>query len=466
MRKVRIGFVPLHRPPRDEDWAVHLKNRFVKVAADSELIDLVYPDEDLTKWGLVSSDEDADKVIELFKKNDVDGIILGTMTFGDEIAGFKIAEEFRNIPLMVFGTKEPEPLPGGFRKSDSFCGTLSLTSGLFRRKIPFIFGGIIFPEEDNFKKTLEDFARTCMIVRRFVGARIGLIGSKPERFEPVVFNEAAMVYRFKHRVLHESLLKIIEEARKIKESDEDLIKILEEIKSTADVSEVPEEALVKMARLEVVLRRLIREKKLSAVAVRCWLEIEQYYGISPCFILGRLTESGMLASCEADVYGALTMLIQYSAALESTPPHFIDWTIKHPEHPDIFLAWHCGNAPPILVHPKSKVRIREHNILYRFVGVEKSYGTGEFRLKPGVVTICRLIERDGEFKMLITKGEVLDMEMNYRGSGGWVRVRNLNELYETLVKEGFVHHASMIYGDYVKPIEQACYLLGIKVVKV
>jgi len=104
--------------------------------------------------------------------------------------------------------------------------------------------------------------------------------------------------------------------------------------------------------------------------------------------------------------------------------------------------------------------------MYKDVGEESSYGTTEFRLKPGKVTISRLVEYDGELKMLITKGEALEEDNKFRGSWVWVKVENLDKLYRILVEEDFVHHASMIHGDYVQPIKDACKLLGIRTIMV
>lgn len=464
MRRVKLGFVPLHRYPFDEKWGVEIKRRVIESVSKIPGIQLVYPSDDLTKMGLVWDDDDAEKVVDFFRREGVEGLLIGTMTFGDELAGARVAEEFRGYPIAVFGTKEPGILPGGFRRSDSFCGTLSLASGLYRRRIPFTFLGILFPEEEAFKKRLEVFARTTAIMSRFIGARIGLIGPRPERFETVTFNEAEMVRRFKQRVVHGSLLYVVEEARALKDDDPEVKRVLEDMKRMINVSQVSQDALLKMAKLEVVLRRLAENEKLSGMGVRCWTEIQRYYGVSPCFVMGRLTQSGIMCSCEVDIYGALTMLIQYEASLETTPPHFIDWTIQHPKDPNVFLAWHCGNAPPSLVCAGCPAALRYHSIMYRDVGVEKSYGTAEFRLKPGPVTICRLVEYQGEFKMLITRGEALEEEAEFRGSWAWVRVKDLDKLYRTLVEEGFVHHASMIHGDYVEPIAEACKLLNIKTV--
>ena len=464
MKTVKLGFVPLHRYPFDERWGVEIRRRVIENVSKIPSVQLIYPTEDLTKMGLVWDDDDAEKVIELFKRERVEGLLIGTMTFGDELAGARVAEEFKGLPIAVFGTKEPKPLPGGFRRSDSFCGTLSLTSALYRREIPFTFLGLFFPEEDAFRKRLETFVRAAAIMSKFIGARVGLIGPRPERFETVTFNEAEMARRFKQRVVHESLLAVIEEAKALSDDDPEVSKILEEMKRTIDVSQVPPETLLKMAKFEAALRRLAEDRRLSAMAVRCWTEIQKHYGISSCFVMGRLTQSGIPCSCEVDIYGALTMLIQYEASLETTPPHFIDWTIQHPKDPNVFLSWHCGNAPLSLLCPGCPASLRYHSILYRDVGVESSYGTAEFRLKPGPVTICRLTEHKGEFKMLIARGEALDEEAEFRGSWVWVKVADLDKLYRTLVEEGFVHHASLIHGDYVEPIAEACKMLNIKTV--
>jgi len=69
----------------------------------------------------------------------------------------------------------------------------------------------------------------------------------------------------------------------------------------------------------------------------CWNDVQESYGICACSTLGRLTAKGLLVSCEADVYGALSMLVQYRAALESTVPHLVDWTIQHQELENVFL---------------------------------------------------------------------------------------------------------------------------------
>ncbi|HID91393.1 TPA: hypothetical protein EYP44_05490 [Candidatus Bathyarchaeota archaeon] len=464
MEKVKVGFVPAHREPFDEEWASHMRKRCLDALSKVEGLEVVVPDEKLTKNGLVRDDADAGKAIQLFKREGIDGLIIGTMTFGDEVSVLTVASAFSRLPILLFGTKEGPFKPDGGRRSDSFCGTLSISSGLCRRKIPFIFAGIVFPEEGGFLDSIQNFMRVCSIVRGFLGARIGLVGPRPERFETCIFSEDAMMRQFKQRVVPISLLDIINRIDALGADAPEVQRIIQEMGGQADLTGLKEETVRKMAKLECALENFAKEKALSGMGVQCWTAMQEVYGISPCYVMGRLTDKGIIASCEVDIYGALTMLIQYLASLKTTPPHFIDWTIQHQEKENVFLAWHCGNAPPSLACEGCKVTIKCHSILGEDLGLERSMGTAEFQLKPGEVTLCRLIERDGRFKMLIAKGEITKSDQSLRGSWSWVRVPNLDTLYRTLVEEGFIHHASLIHGDFTQTIKDACRFLGIEAV--
>jgi len=464
--KTRIGFVPAHRVPFSEDWAVDMRRRVLKalepIGKDLD-IEVVVPDKALTENGLVRDDGDAEKVIKLFKDKEVAGIIIGTMTFGDEISAIAVAERMSEMPVLLFGTKEGAFTEDGNRRSDSFCGTLSISSGLYRRRIPFSFMGICFPEEEVFSKDIRDFIRTCVAVKGFIGARIGLVGPRPERFETCAINEFPMIEQFGQRVVPISLVDIFNRADGIKD-EKGVTRIIDEIKESANCKLVKEETLRKAARLEIALKEFAQEKDLSAMGVQCWTAMQEIYGISACLTLGRLTEQGIMTACEVDIHGALTMLVQYLASLKTTIPHFIDWTIQHQREKDVFLAWHCGNAPLGLKASTSEIYLKSHSILGEMLGPQICEGTAEFQLKEGKVTLSRIVEYDGEFKMLITKGEIIPSKDKLRGSWSWVKVSDLANLYRTLVEEGFTHHASMIHGDISDSLVEFCRFTGMEAV--
>jgi len=465
MKPLKIGFVPAHREPFDEDWALKMRRRCLDNFPRNPLMEIIVPDERLTKGGCIRDDGEAEKVIALFREKKIDGLIIGTMTFGDEVSALAVASAFRDKPILLFGTKEGPFTADGNRRSDSFCGTLSISSGLHRRQIPFIFAGIVFPEEKDFKSSVTDFLRVCAISRGFIGARIGLVGPRPERFETCIFSEDQLMRKFKQRVIPVDLVDIMSLAGEQKNSPA-IKRIAKNIRTQADYSDIADDTVQNIAGLESALEHFAAEKGISAMGIQCWTAMQSVYGISPCYAMGRLTDKGIMTSCEVDIYGALTMVMQYLASLGETVPHFIDWTIKHQEKENTFLAWHCGNAPPSLACRRGDISLKYHSILGPSLGIDRSMGTGEFQLAPGTVTLSRLQEHDGKFKMLVTEGKIVASQQKLRGSWSWVEVPDLNKLYATLVEEGFTHHASLIHGNYSQGLVNACKLLGIEAVVV
>lgn len=460
MQKIKIGFVPSHRVPFSLHWAKDMRERCIRSLSELKEIELVVPDSNVTPDGLVRNEEDAKNTIELFQKSEIRGLLIGTMTFGEELPTISIAEAFSQFPIMLFGTKEGPFTPDGNRLSDSFCGTLSVSSGLCRRKIKFGFAGIVFPEENDFKQKVRDFAAACLAANGFVGARIGQVGPRPAPFETCAINEVMLIEKFRQRVIPLTLADAFYQANMIDEKDRETKSIVAEIRERTDCSKVSQESILKAAKLEKVLSDFIAKEDISCLGVQCWTAMQEIFGISSCLTMGRLTEKGYPAACEVDLHGALTMLVQYLCSFKTTPPHFIDWTIQNQENENVFFAWHCGNAPSCLAAPDFRPQVDKHSILLS----NTSYGTLEFQLRSGVVTLGRLVEYDGQFKMLITTGKIVEDKRKLRGSWSWVEVDDLEKLYETLVYEGFTHHASLIHGNLIQPLIEFCRFTGIKAV--
>jgi len=117
-------------------------------------------------------------------------LIMGTMTFGDEISILTIADAFSDKPQMLFGTKSNR-----YRRAAAVHRTRSAAPSQFppvctAGKFPS-FSRAGFSGEKNFQQCAADFVRTCSVVKGFIGAKIGFIGPRPEAFETVIFNEDA-----------------------------------------------------------------------------------------------------------------------------------------------------------------------------------------------------------------------------------------------------------------------------------
>ncbi len=463
---VKLGFVPSIRSPRGAAWAGPLRERTLNALAKVKGLEVVVPTEEVTPHGLVQNDDQALATIAYFREARVDGVILGGMDFADEISSATIAQAIGK-PVLLFATKEGELRPDGERASDSFCGSLSIGVALHRRKLPFVFAGLLWPEEERFHEEVQAFVRACAAVKGFVGDRIGQIGVRPERFETVAYDEPLLLTRFGQKVIPIEVNDLTQAAKAISEDDADVRRVAAEIAGEATVLNVGAKSLAAMAQYELAVIRWAQERRLNAVAQQCW-GLSRLIGIAACSTLGRLTEKGLLASCETDVLGALDMIAQHNVVLQETVPHFIDWTIQHRTRENVFLAWHCGNAPTCLRASNSEVILRNRRRPLDVPIPDDDAGAGvwEMTLRPGPVTITRLVEYDGVYKMLLARGEIVADPARERGSGSWVEVADLEKLYATLFEEGFIHHASMVHGDVTKALAEFCKFVGIKTVVV
>ncbi|MGC9348217.1 MAG: L-fucose/L-arabinose isomerase family protein [Anaerolineae bacterium] len=477
---VKIGFVPSYRF-RFTPWCEKMRADSLKAFAEVDGMEVVVPEpspddktldaeKGLTPHGTVSTLDEAEIVAEYFRRQKADGLILCPLDFGDERSAVKVAE-LLDVPVMLYATKEPPARddPGMTRVSDSYCGNLSMASGLYRRKIPFRYAGLFFPDEPEFLPEVQDFLRAVAVVKGLKGARIGQVGVRPATFETVGYDEVAMIKQFGQNMIFANLSDIVDKATGYADDASEVQAVIEDFRASYDEITVSDRYLVNAAKLEVALIDFWQDNHLSALAMQCWPSIQRLMGISVCTTYGRLTGKGMPTACEADVLGALSMVVCHQAALGETVPHFVDWTIRHRENPNRLLAWHCGNAPSCLAYDTGERALRSRHDMTGEEPIpeeDAQAGLSQFQLKPGTVTFCRLAEYDGQWKMLIATGEIIPSEETLAGTWSWVEVEDHDRLYRTLVEEGFIHHASLIHGDYTAPLLQACKFLDIEPVVV
>jgi len=474
--KVKLGFVPSYRF-RFSPWCAQLRDESLEVLRSLEGVEVVVPEaapegtepcpaKGTTSTGGVSGLDEGEGIAEFFASEKVDGIILCPLDFGDERSASKIAEKL-GVPVLLYATKEPPALdhPSLARQSDSYCGNLSMASGLYRRYIPFRYAGIFFPKEEELRYEFETFAAAVAVVKALVGARIGQVGVRPNTFETVAYDEVAMINKFQQNVIPLNIADIVFAAQNFADDDPRVQAIIADNRASHAIVTVADDYLLNEAKVELALRDFYTENKLSAMAVQCWPSIGRDMGISVCAMYGRLTEDEMLTACEVDVMGALAMICNYYGNMGRIKPHFIDWTIQHRDNPNWLLAWHCGNAPVSLAADPDKVALRSRMNMTGEAPVREhdaTAGLNQFQIKPGTVTFCRLQEYDGEWKMLIATGEIIPSDEDLAGTWSWVEVRDHEELYRTLVEEGFVHHASMIHGDQTDVLLEVCEFLDIE----
>ncbi len=396
-----------------------------------------------SKYGAVETHEEAKRCAELFQANRerIDGIIVSLPNFGDERA---IADALRlaklDVPVLIQATPDVSAkMTIAFRR-DSFCGKMSVCNNLKQYGIPFSLTRLhtVSPDSREFREDLEQFAAVCRVVKGFRNLRIGAIGARPANFNTVRFSEKILE---KHGISVEpvDLSEIIGRIAGLPDSEGCVVGKVAEIKKYVPTQGIPEAALIKMAKLGVVIEDWMRETAVQISAVQCWTSLETYFGVVPCTLMSMMSNQLIPSACEVDVCGVLAM---YALQLVSgTPSALLDWNNNYGDDPDKAVCFHCSNLPK---HFFNDVRMDYQEIIAGTVGKENTFGTCVGRVKAGPMSFARFSTDDysGAIRGYVGDAEFTDDPLHTFGGAGVVHIPRLQELLRYICENGFEHHVA------------------------
>jgi L-fucose isomerase-like protein len=215
----------------------------------------------------------------------------------------------------------------------------------------------------------------------------------------------------------------------------------------------PEPALDNLTRLGVVLDELIAEYNMDAIAIRCWLELQQQLGISPCVLLGLLNNTGTAAACEVDVCNAVAMAAL--ALASGRPATVLDWNNNYGEEDDKCILFHCGPVPSDLM--TNKGHVSDHLILVNTLGENQSCGCVVGRIAPTDLTFGSLMTDSGRVKIYLGEGRFTDDPIpdNFFGAAGVAEIAGLPDVLLHVGMNGYRHHVGVTPGKFVAPLQEA-----------
>ena len=231
--------------------------------------DYVILPEDATPTGSSSIEtrEDGIKCAELFRQNrdKIDGIIVSLPNFGFEIGiinAISIAD--LNVPVLVQACDDENDKVDLDSRRDAFCGKISVCNNLYQYGIPFTDTTLhtysIY--SDLLAKDINRFAAVCRVVNGLRHARIGAIGTRPAGFQTVRASEK-ILQATGITVVPVDLSEILGAARKIEDTDAELVQKIEEIKKYARVPQQYSEKLMLQAKFGVAVERWMNANALE-----------------------------------------------------------------------------------------------------------------------------------------------------------------------------------------------------------
>jgi L-fucose isomerase-like protein len=401
-------------------------------------------DEQESKLGGVETFKDAQRCAELFGKHrdEIMGVLVVLPNFGDERG---VAETLKlaglNVPVLIQAYPDDLSKLDVSRRRDAWCGKISACNNLYQYGIKYSITSqhVIHPSNPEFGQELLNFAAVCRVVKGLRKVRIGAIGARPGGFNTVRYSEK-ILQRAGISVVTVDLSEILGNANKLTKDDIAVKQRLDKILAYAPKGRTPDEALIQIAKLDIVLNDFMLENSLDATAIQCWTSLQQNYGCNVCTSMSIMSENMLPSACEVDVTGTLSM---YAMQLASgSPSALVDWNNNYADDPDKCVLFHCGNWAKSFL---PDIEISTAPILGTTVGEENTYGALSGRTPASPLTFGRISTDDckGIIKAYIGEGDLTDDALNTFGNRAVAKIDNMQSLMQYVCRNGFEHHVVM-----------------------
>jgi L-fucose isomerase-like protein len=442
------GFFPDHlaKSGREEMIQVLQKNCFDVVALTPEQ----------SKYGAVETHEDAKRCAELFrsKADAIDGVIVTLPNFGDERA---IADTLRlahlHVPVLMQATPDTPSKMSITHRRDSFCGKMSACNNLKQYDIPYSLTTLHTetPDSPEFAKDLEWFAAVCRVVKGLRNLRIGAIGARPAAFNTVRYSEK-LLEASGISVETLDLSEVLGRITRMKDNDDSATGKLQSIQKYVSTNDVPQAALLKMAKLGAVIDDWMKSTDVQISAVQCWTSLEENLGVVPCTVMSMMSDSLLSSACEVDVCGVLGMHTLQLAS--ETPSALLDWNNNYGSDPNKAVCFHCSNLPK---HFFRDVKMDYQAIIAGTVGKENTFGTCSGIVKSGAMCFARFSTDDanGTIRGYSGSGRFTDDPLETFGGAGVVEIPGLQKLLHYICENGFEHHVAANFSSVAPAVHEA-----------
>lgn len=422
--------------------------------------DTILLDVEATRYGAVESTSEGQKYAEFLRQNygRFDGVILCLPNFGDETGAVAALKE-AGVPIFIQAYPDELDKMSPALRRDAFCGKFSITD-VFRQysvKFTTLKPHVVHPESETFKANIDHFDRVCRVVKGLCGMIVGAIGARTTPFKTVRIDEVTLQ---KHGITVETIdmATIIHRVNTLTIDDAFQQKRLQ-LQQMASFDGVPDKAFENIVRLSVVLDQIIAEYQMDAIAIRCWLELQEQLGISPCVAVGALNDIGLSAACEVDLGSAVAMHALHLAS--SSPSACLDWNNNYGDEEDKCILFHCGSFPSELMLEKGKVV--DHAILANSLGQGCSYGPNVGRIASFPLTFSNVLTEDGNMRWYLGNGEFTTDHIpdDFFGCAGVAHIPQLEDVLMHVASSGHRHHVNITPGDHTEVLKEALgYYLG------
>lgn len=444
LANITVGLVPLARSTFDIALANHLVSQIYTQLEDAGFL-LIGPKR------LIVDITEASTVSKELSENPPDLLLILQATFSDSTMILKLAQNI-DAPILLWAL--PEARTGERLRLNSLCGINLAAHALTREGYDYDYVYAV-PDDPATLERISTLARAGLLKHLLTRARIGRVGVHPDGFDSCNFSQDRLKSRFGLEVVQVKLERVFQAVRNASQNNIETLRL--QLHEKLDgLDELDQTALRGTLGTYLALKQISKDEKLDGLGVRCWPEFFDELGCAACGAMSMLSDEMIPCSCEADINGTITQLILQWL---SGKPSFSSDLVSIDNDENTAILWHCGLAPLSMADPAIRPRgtIHSNRNLPLLM---------EFPLRPGRITIARLSEATGDFRLVIGSGEILQEQMSFSGTSGVLRFdRPVSEVLNRIMKDGLEHHMAITYGDHVAALLSLARILELQVVR-
>ena len=456
---IRIGYMPL---AHESYWKFfpEYKAPALRLAADIK--------EYLSQFGqvcetgkLIDSYARSNEARMLFQQNDVDVIVLATVTYSTPDDVILDLKKFSR-PTIVWNTQASSGIPsdldfGKWMLEHGVTGVPGLTNLLMRERIPyFLISGHISGEsvKRKFKETLD----AVDVAGHVWGSRVGMFGHTYPGMIDFGYDPTAMYSKF-----GVATVPILETAvlSAYKAVEDTAVQALEaELKRKYGIAkDFKGNEFTNSVRLAIAMREVARDQHLTAATVYCqqmWQNVD--IGVVACLGISLLAEQGVFCTCEGDIPTALSGMILDRLSGRAVFTEI--WANDFDN--DQFLMGHSGQMNLGLFEDNTKsVEMVRHPW---WDGCEGRGACFQMKMPAGPATLLSITAtQDGGWRMIVSSAEVLEREPVPLGAPNFFIKTSypIPEFLEKWGESGAAHHLAMAYGDWTNHLKAFAKILNV-----
>ncbi len=416
---------------------------------------VVMADEAMTRYGAVETPAEGRLFADFLAghRGKLQGVILCLPNFGDETGAVEALRDC-GVPILLLAYPDELDKMGTSLRRDAFCGKFSIMDVFTQYGLPFTAfpPHVMHPCDPRFEEHLHDFAAVCRVTAGLKRCTVGAIGARTSAFKTVRFDELTL----QKRGITTEVYDLSEIIRRVQELDREAAACkakAEHLRDYTDCSGVPAESFSNLVRLGVILDEVVEEQQLDALALRCWLELEQTLKVSPCVLLSDLNDRLIPAACELDICNAVAMYALQLATGRS--PACLDWNNNYGDDPDKCILFHCGPVAQSLMTAKGTVI--DHPMFAKALGAGCGFGCNVGRIAPTPFSFASAATQDGRLHFYLGEGEITEdpIAHEFFGCAGVAHIEGLQQKLNQIGYAGHRHHVSISPGHVSVALREA-----------